>query len=111
MVEVAAHLSDAVLPPLPVRQRVFSLPKRLRRFLPRDPPSPPPSSTDSAAGPPFASAARSRWARLSARVYEVFPLCCPDCGAEMRILSPSSPIASPWPASSATSGCLPPLHR
>jgi hypothetical protein len=37
MVEVAAHLSDQVLPPLPVRQWVFSLPKRLRPFLPRDP--------------------------------------------------------------------------
>jgi hypothetical protein len=37
MVEVAAHLSDEVLPPLPVRQWVFSLPKRLRPFLPRDP--------------------------------------------------------------------------
>jgi hypothetical protein len=37
MVEVAAHLSDAVLPPLPVRQWVFSLPKRLRPFLPRNP--------------------------------------------------------------------------
>jgi hypothetical protein len=37
MVEVAAHLSDQVFPPLPVRQWVFSLPKRLRSFLPRDP--------------------------------------------------------------------------
>jgi hypothetical protein len=37
MVEVAAQLSDHVLPPLPVRQWVFSLPKRLRPFLPGDP--------------------------------------------------------------------------
>jgi len=37
MVEVAAHLSDEVLPPLPVRQWVFSLPKRRRPFLPWDP--------------------------------------------------------------------------
>jgi hypothetical protein len=37
MVEVAAHLSDEVLPPLPVRQWVLSLPKRLRPFLPHDP--------------------------------------------------------------------------
>ena len=37
MVEVAAHLADQVLPPLPVRQWVFSLPKRIRPFLPRDP--------------------------------------------------------------------------
>jgi hypothetical protein len=31
--------------------------------------------------------ARSRWARLLARIYEVFPLQCPDCGADMRILA------------------------
>jgi hypothetical protein len=37
MVEVAAHLTDHVLPPLPVRQWVFSLPKRIRPFLPNDP--------------------------------------------------------------------------
>jgi hypothetical protein len=37
MVEVAAHLTDHVLPPLPVRQWVFSLPKRIRPFLPYDP--------------------------------------------------------------------------
>jgi hypothetical protein len=36
MVEVAAHLTDHVLPPLPVRQWVFSLPKRIRSFLPHD---------------------------------------------------------------------------
>jgi hypothetical protein len=49
--------------------------------------SPPPGPADPAAGPPHPSAARSRWARLLARVYEVFPLSCPDCGAEMRILA------------------------
>jgi hypothetical protein len=32
-------------------------------------------------------AARSRWARLLARIYEIFPLRCPDCGSEMRILA------------------------
>ncbi|MGI9182062.1 MAG: transposase, partial [Longimicrobiaceae bacterium] len=37
MVEVAAHLTDHVLPPLPVRQWVLSLPKRIRPFLPHDP--------------------------------------------------------------------------
>jgi hypothetical protein len=29
---------------------------------------------------PLATAVRSRWARLSARVHEVSPLACPDCG-------------------------------
>ena len=37
MVETAAHLTDDVLPPLPVRQWVLSLPKRLRPFLHRNP--------------------------------------------------------------------------
>jgi hypothetical protein len=37
MVEVAAHLTDHVLPPLPARQWVLSLPKRIRPFLPHDP--------------------------------------------------------------------------
>jgi hypothetical protein len=34
---LAAHLADHVLPPLPLRQWVFSLPKRIRPFLPHDP--------------------------------------------------------------------------
>jgi hypothetical protein len=36
---------------------------------------------------PARSAAPSRWARLIARIYEVSPLTCPGCGAEMRILA------------------------
>jgi hypothetical protein len=36
MVEVAAHLTDHVLPWLPVHQWVFALPKRIRPFLPHD---------------------------------------------------------------------------
>jgi hypothetical protein len=36
MVETAAHLADHVLPPLPVRQWVLSVPKPLRHFLQRD---------------------------------------------------------------------------
>ncbi len=30
---------------------------------------------------------RYTWARLLARIYECFPLCCPHCGAEMRIIA------------------------
>ena len=37
MVEIAAHLIDRVIPPVPVRKWVLSLPKRLRGFLHRDP--------------------------------------------------------------------------
>jgi hypothetical protein len=33
MAETAAHLADHVFPPLPVRQWVLSVPKRLRYFL------------------------------------------------------------------------------
>ena len=36
MVETAAHLVDHVFPPLPVRQWVLAVPKRLRYFLQRD---------------------------------------------------------------------------
>ena len=36
---------------------------------------------------PQRTAARSRWARLLARIYEVFPLTGPDGGADMRILA------------------------
>lgn len=36
MVETAAHLTDHVLPRLPVRQWVLSIPKRLRYFMQRD---------------------------------------------------------------------------
>jgi hypothetical protein len=37
MVEVAAHLNDHVLPPLPIRQWVLSVPKRIRPFFHHDP--------------------------------------------------------------------------
>jgi hypothetical protein len=37
MVEFAAHLNDHLLPPLPVRQWVLSVPKRIRPFFHHDP--------------------------------------------------------------------------
>jgi len=37
MAEVAAHLCDHVIPHVPVRQWVLSLPKRLRPYLTHDP--------------------------------------------------------------------------
>jgi hypothetical protein len=37
MAETAAHLVDHVFTPLPVRQWVLSVPKRLRYHLERDP--------------------------------------------------------------------------
>jgi len=37
MAETAAHLIDHLFPPLPVRQQVLSVPKRLRYFLQHEP--------------------------------------------------------------------------
>jgi hypothetical protein len=37
MAETAAHLVDHVTPPLPVRQWVLSVPKRLRWYLEHEP--------------------------------------------------------------------------
>ncbi len=31
--------------------------------------------------------AKSAWARLLARVYEVDPLVCPECGSPMRVIA------------------------
>jgi hypothetical protein len=36
---------------------------------------------------PHRAAARYLWAMLLARIYEVFPLTCPFCSAEMRIIA------------------------
>ncbi len=37
--------------------------------------------------PPHRKAARYVWALLLARIYEVLPLLCPQCGGEMRIIA------------------------
>jgi hypothetical protein len=52
-----------------------------------------PATTAPSASPALAEeplhrrAARYAWALLLARIYEVFPLLCPKCGAEMRIIA------------------------
>ncbi len=33
------------------------------------------------------AASRYLWAMLLARIYEVFPLLCPNCGAELRLIA------------------------
>ena len=48
------------------------------------PPAPTPQPT---AEPAYRRAARYAWALLLARIYEVFPLLCPLCGAEMQIIA------------------------
>jgi putative transposase len=60
-----------------------------------------------AAEPAHRRAARYAWARLLARIYEVFPLVCPLCGAEMRIIA-----LIPWPcARSMCTWANPPRRR
>ena len=48
--------------------------------------SPPAAKPQPAAEPAHRRAARYASALLLARVYEVFPLLCPHCGGEMRII-------------------------
>jgi len=49
------------------------------------------ASADAPAEPPAAQAASQRrsqaWAMLIKRVYEVDPLCCPECGGQMKVVS------------------------
>ncbi|MEA3278159.1 MAG: transposase [Pseudomonadota bacterium] len=51
-------------------------------------PSPPvQTSGEESAETLYRSPARYPWAMLLARIYETFPLTCPKCGAEMRIIA------------------------
>lgn len=47
----------------------------------------PAAPDDDTAEPLHRKAARLAWAMLIARIYEVFPLRCPQCGGEMRIIA------------------------
>jgi hypothetical protein len=110
MVETAAHLTDHVFPRLAVRQWVLSVPKRLRHFMQRDGAvlnmvlriflrviAQSLQSNDGVgelgvvpqgnAVPPKRSPAHYLWAVLIARIYEVFPLLCPMCGRQMRLIA------------------------
>ena len=49
--------------------------------------SPPAPNPQPAAEPAYRRAARYAWALLLARIYEVFPLVCPLCGADMRVIA------------------------
>jgi len=46
-----------------------------------------PTPVQTSDGAPHRCAARYLWAMLLARIYEAFPLTCPTCGAQMRIVA------------------------
>jgi len=50
-------------------------------------PSPMQPSNEASVKVPQRSPARYLWAMLLARIYEAFPLTCPQCGTEMRIVA------------------------
>ena len=54
---------------------------------PATPPSRAPLPTGDPAQPSERSPARILWALLLARIYEIFPLRCTLCGAQMRIIA------------------------
>ncbi len=63
---------------------------QLRTALARAPAATPqqPAAAEPVGGErPYRSPARYLWARLIARIYEVFPLLCTQCGAEICIIS------------------------
>jgi hypothetical protein len=49
--------------------------------------SPAQASQTKPVAPKRASAARHLWAALIARIYEVFPLLCPQCGGQMNLIA------------------------
>jgi hypothetical protein len=78
------HRYHGVLAPnARLRARVIALG---RERLP-PPTAPLQPATSRAAGSSAPRPARYRWAALLARIYEVFPLRCPACGADMRVLA------------------------
>jgi hypothetical protein len=58
------------------------------RGQPAPRPSPAPQATAAPTPPPpTAREARKGWAALIKQVYETDPLCCPKCGAQMKIIA------------------------
>jgi len=116
MAQTAAHLADHVIPPVPVRQWVISVPKRLRGML-ADRPRAVAALTkifldeiegllcaaatgrhgggghategcyDANQKPRSHDTSRIAWAKLMARVGEEFPLECPNCGGDIRLIA------------------------
>ncbi|MCE7939927.1 MAG: IS91 family transposase [Chloroflexi bacterium CFX6] len=79
---VHRHRYFGVLAPnSPLRAAVTALAPGATTAPPAPPPEPP------TVEPAYRRAARYAWAMLLARIYEVFPLVCSRCGAEMRIIA------------------------
>jgi hypothetical protein len=68
-------------PNSPLRAAVTALAPVAVPTPPAHPPEP------SATEPAHRRAAHYAWAMLLARIYEVFPLVCPNCGGAMRIIA------------------------
>jgi hypothetical protein len=92
--ELLDRLAALVPPPRLHRHRYFGVlapnsPLRaaVTALTPGATTAPPPPIAEPAAEPAHRRAARYAWAMLLARIYEVFPLVCSHCSAEMRIIA------------------------
>ena len=92
--ELLDRLAALVPPPRLHRHRYFGVlapnaPLRtaVTALAPEATIAPPAPNQEPTAEPAHRRAARYKWALLLARFYEVFPLVCPLCGAEMRIIA------------------------
>jgi len=82
---VHRHRYYGVLAPnSPLRPAVTAMALPAATLAPAAPPGNPAPHADE---PAHRRAARYAWALLLARIYEVFPLRCPLCGADMRIIA------------------------
>jgi hypothetical protein len=80
MAQTAAHLVDHVIPHVPVRQRVLSLPIPLR-LLPAAQPA------EREANRAHHRPVRLSWARLLKRVFEIDLQHCANCGGGLKIIA------------------------
>jgi hypothetical protein len=87
-----AKADELTLTPLELTERIAALvpPPRTHRhryFGVLAPNSPLRAAAVALAAPPNRSQAHYLWAVLIARIYEVFPLLCPMCGGQMRLIA------------------------
>jgi len=96
--ELIGRIAELVPPPRQHRHRYFGVlapnaPLRAAvtalalQAVATEPSAPVKPSGDDPTETPHRSPARYLWAMLLARIYEVLPLTCPQCGTEMRIVA------------------------